>query len=268
MSSVVVSAVCSLCRLPTLHFPRWRSQLTGTGEGKRSLSWCHPQIICFLSIHYVHSCTFHHYSFFNLLQEILSWWLRFINTWMYTLSPVTCTRILPFNSVPCHAICNSRLKLFGPNVPSELSSNAFVRSISTVRGVIISIGPVIRSSLPAWLPWEPSDLSGLEPGSAAWDLAYIWVSLATASQQSSLPTWSSWEPSDLSGLKPDGPLWVAFGHSSLAQPSVCLSWEPLIWVDSIQIVPLDPHKKSQLSSTWDSFVGQSQHIYIYIYIHC
>jgi hypothetical protein len=73
---------------------------------------------------------------------------------------------------------------------------------------------------------EPSDLSGLEPGSAAWDLAYIWVSLATASRQSSLPTWSSWESSDLSGLKPDGPLWVTFGHSSLAQPFVCLSWEP------------------------------------------
>ncbi len=48
----------------------------------------------------------------------------------------------------------------------------------------------MQSSLPAWLPQELSDLCGLSP----WDLAYIWVPLATASWLSSFPAWSSQEP--------------------------------------------------------------------------
>ncbi len=36
------------------------------------------------------------------------------------------------------------------------------------------------SSLPAWLPWEPTDLGGLEPGNSSWDVAFLWCLFAMA----------------------------------------------------------------------------------------
>ncbi len=76
------------------------------------------------------------------------------------------------------------------------------------------LGPLLlRSSLPAWLPWEPSDLSGLElvvPLKIQLTLSFFWPQ----HMRSSLPAWPSWEPYELIGLESDGPHWVAFGHYS------------------------------------------------------
>ncbi len=38
-----------------------------------------------------------------------------------------------------------------------------------------------RSSLPAWQPWEPSDLSGLKAGSPPWVLGFPWGSFGRCS---------------------------------------------------------------------------------------
>ncbi len=109
------------------------------------------------------------------------------------------------------------------------------------------------SSLPAWLPQEPSDLSGLEPGSPPWYLAYFWVAFGHHSRSPASPPDHQdnhliWVDSSLMA-----PLKFPLATAHSVQPSQLIS----------DLNGLDPDSppwlkcKFPLKSPWDSFVGQS-----------
>ncbi len=76
------------------------------------------------------------------------------------------------------------LVLTSPSSSASLSTSPFFNipweRVSCLPGAIFWLSlehcwpPWMWSSLHAWLSWEPSDLSGLEPGSSPWDLAQFW----------------------------------------------------------------------------------------------
>ncbi len=113
-----------------------------------------------------------------------------------------------------------------------------------------------------WLPWEPSNVTRLEPGSVPWDLALFWVSFGhahavqlpfLANMRTILSEWTgAWWP-------PWSCFWPAL--TWLIIPA-WLSWEPsdLSWLDPYSLPWLA--NKFPLEFPLRFIVGQSPHIYI------
>ncbi len=108
---------------------------------------------------------------------------------------------------------------------------------------------LMRSSLPTWLPREPSYFSGLEPGSPLEVRTFFKCLLATtAAVQPPLP---AREPSDLNGLNLGNCPWFVFGHCSHSPVSLPDYHEThLTRVDSILIVPEGFDTNYPSSSPW------------------
>ncbi len=74
------------------------------------------------------------------------------------------------------------------------------------------------SSLPAWLAWEPSDLSGLEPGSPPLSFRLPLSVFGPLLMQSSLPRLTTWEPSDWADSAPEVLLGLPLTTAHAVQP--------------------------------------------------
>ncbi len=71
-----------------------------------------------------------------------------------------------------------------------------------------------QSSLPAWPPWEPFCLNGLDHGGPPWLFLLSLAFFGHCLHSLASPAWLLWEPSCLSGLKPSSLPWFAFGPAS------------------------------------------------------